>query len=106
MEKHVFPSRPAALAAEERMIKTLKPFWNIVHNKDNPLSNMALAGKDQRSDRMRRALDAGREYVELAKDERAIRQVVGEYKHQDRVAGEMAKKELFMANVGAGRYVP
>lgn len=98
METKLYPSRAAALAAEARAIRDLRPHFNIVHNSDNPLANVNLS---RRAGWRRRAVDAGREWVEFGRDGRALRQVQAGFRKQERVAAEVDKRDRFVQRVEA-----
>jgi hypothetical protein len=100
MTVYKYPSRSAALVAEERLIKELRPRWNIVHNGANPLSNLNLA---KRAGVRFRARDAGGQYLELGREAWALHQVKAGYRHTGRVEQVQAKRERFYETVTAGQ---
>jgi hypothetical protein len=100
MTVYKYPSRSAALIAEERLIKELRPRWNIVHNGANPLSNVNLS---KRAGVRFRARDAGGQYIELGREAWALHQVKAGYRHTGRVEQVQAKRERFYETVTAGQ---
>jgi hypothetical protein len=100
MTVYKYPSRSAALVAEERLIKELRPKWNIVHNGANPLANVNLA---KRAGVRFRARDAGGQYIELGREAWALHQVKAGYRHTGRVEQVQAKRERFYEAVTAGQ---
>jgi hypothetical protein len=96
MQVKKFPSRSAALIAEERLIKELRPRWNIVHNSGNPFSNMNLSKRAGMRQRMR---DAGHEYREWGREHRATRREELAEAHRERVARRQAERDQFVQAV-------
>lgn len=94
-----YPSEAAALIAEERLIKELKPRFNIKHNGGNPLSNLNMT---KRAGMKRRLADAAREYVELGREVQAVREVKAGFAKQERVQRHVEKHERFVETVTAG----
>lgn len=91
-----WPSEAAALVAEERLIKQLRPKFNIIHNGANPDSNANLA---KRAGFRMRARDAGREWREFAREVRSLHQVKAGWRKQDRVAHQVEKRDRFVETV-------
>jgi hypothetical protein len=96
MQVKKYPSRSAALIAEERLIKELRPRWNIVHNSGNPFSNFNLA---KRAGAARRLRDAAGEYRAWGRDHRAARRAELAEAHQERVARLRAERDQFVQTV-------
>lgn len=93
------PSRPAARAAEARLIKDLRPYFNIVHNSDDPLANVNLANRAGAGRRLR---DAAGEWREVARDVEAVLWADRRFRKQERVAAEVDKRDRFVAAVTQG----
>lgn len=96
LEVHKFPSRSAAEVWEARTIKTLRPRFNILHNRGNPLSNEAMA---RRAGMRRRMIDAAGQYVELGRDVRAVHWAKGRLRRHDRVEAQRVKRDQFVQTV-------
>ena len=109
MNVYKYPSRAAALIAEEGLIRnpdamqtdspvkfTGRPVWNITHNRDNPLANVNLA---KRAGIKTRAIDAGHEYVELGREKWALHKVLAGFRKQERVERIAEKSDRFVERV-------
>ena len=99
MQVKKFPSRAAAKIEEARLIKELRPVWNIHHNGGNPDSNENLA---KRAGAGRRLRDAVGEYLELGRDVRAVRYAKAQITHAERVQHQVEKRDQFVSAVTGG----
>lgn len=89
-----YPSRAAALVAEERLIKELKPVWNDQHNGANPEFDLR-----RRAGLRRRTVDALGEYRELGRERMAAHRVQAAEAKVARVSELQERRERFVQTV-------